>query len=103
ETQRYQSVRHRDATDYDHVNHGISWVKGSYMEQLHSKETAQKVNSVHHQAVKDLGKGLVPQAHCTEDGILEAFIHQDHAPGKVMAVQWHPEFSHTLGSEVIDP
>ena len=61
------------------------------------------VNFIYHQAVKDVGGGLIPQAYCAEDGIVEAFIHRDHEPGKVMGVQWHPEFFHTLGSQLIDP
>jgi putative glutamine amidotransferase len=102
-TQRPESVRHRDAVEYDRVHHGISWVEGSFMQQLHRDETSDKVNSVHHQGVKDLGKGLVVQGHCKEDGIIEAFIHAGHEPGKVMGVQWHPEYSHALGDTVISP
>ncbi len=102
-TQRPESVRHRDAVEYDSVNHGVSWVEGSYMQQLHAGEQAHRVNSVHHQGVKDLGKGLIVQAHCSEDGLIEAFIHEHFAPGRVMGVQWHPEYSHTLGASVLNP
>jgi putative glutamine amidotransferase len=102
-TQRPESVRHRDAVEYDAVNHGVSWVEGSYMQVLHAGEQAHRVNSVHHQGVKDLGKGLIVQAHCSEDGLIEAFIHEQYAPGHVMGVQWHPEFSHTLGASVLNP
>ena len=45
------------------------------------------VNSYHHQAVKDLGKDLVPIAYAP-DGVLEAFQHKTK---KIFAVQWHPE------------
>lgn len=102
-TQRPESVRHRDALEYDRVHHGIKWVDGSFMQRIHRAETSDKVNSVHHQGVKALGQGLLTQAHCTEDGIIEAFIHTDHEPGKVMGVQWHPEFSHTLGDLIVSP
>lgn len=103
DTQRPDCISHRDAEAYDHVNHGIRWESGSYMEGLHANEAAGRVNSVHHQAVKELGSGLVVQAECEEDGLIEAFIHKEYEPGRVMAVQWHPEFSHTLGEKVIDP
>lgn len=102
-TQRPDSLQHRDAVVYDSVDHGISWVEGSYLAQLYANDGAGRVNSVHHQGVKDLGKDLVVQAHCAEDALTEAFIHAHHAPGHVMGVQWHPEYSHTLGSKVIDP
>lgn len=102
-TQRPESVRHRDALEYDRVNHGLQWVEGSFMHGLHGNETVNRVNSVHHQGVKDLGYGLVSQAHCSEDGLIEAFIHEHFAPGRVMGVQWHPEYSHTLGASVLNP
>lgn len=102
-TQRPESIQHRDAVIYDCVNHGVQWVDGSFMQQLYANDRADRVNSVHHQGVKDLGNGLTMQARCAEDGIIEAFIHFDYEPGKVMGVQWHPEYSHTLGARVIDP
>jgi putative glutamine amidotransferase len=46
------------------------------------------VNSRHHQAIKDLGEGLIPVAR-SADGVLEAV----ELPGEwwVRGVQWHPE------------
>lgn len=103
DTQRPECIKHRDAVEYDQVHHGVRFERGSFMEQLYSDEKNPMVNSVHHQAVKEIGKGLLPQAYSTEDGVLEAFIHQDHSAGKVMGVQWHPEFFHTMGDKLIDP
>ena len=47
------------------------------------------VNSVHHQAIKDLAPGLVATGW-SEDGLIEA---AESAPGAswILAVQWHPE------------
>lgn len=45
-------------------------------------------NSYHHQAVKDVGEGLIVSAHA-EDGIIEGI--EDMREGYVMAVQPHPE------------
>ncbi|MFO8055936.1 MAG: gamma-glutamyl-gamma-aminobutyrate hydrolase family protein [bacterium] len=46
------------------------------------------VNSTHHQAVKEVGKGLCAGAHAT-DGIIEAVESERHS--FVLGVQWHPE------------
>lgn len=46
------------------------------------------VNSMHHQAIKDLAPGLVPNAYAP-DGIIEGV---EGANGQyLIAVQWHPE------------
>ena len=46
-----------------------------------------RVNSAHHQAVELLGEGLQP-VQWSEDGVVEALIHQTKP---VWCVQWHPE------------
>ena len=46
-----------------------------------------QVNSLHHQAVKELAPGLTPAAF-SEDGVIESL--QDSA-GSIVAVQCHPE------------
>jgi putative glutamine amidotransferase len=48
-----------------------------------------QVNSLHHQAIKRLGRGLKVTAH-SEDGLAEAVEAADDYPF-LMAVQWHPE------------
>jgi putative glutamine amidotransferase len=49
------------------------------------------VNSTHHQAVKDLGNGLMVSA-VSKDGVVEAaeWIMKDRMPF-LLLVQWHPE------------
>ena len=49
------------------------------------------VNSYHHQAVKNIAKGLEVMA-AAPDGIVEAFYKPDQH--FLWAVQWHPEFSY---------
>jgi putative glutamine amidotransferase len=50
------------------------------------------VNSVHHQAIRELGKGLIASGW-TDDGLIEA---AESEPGAswILAVQWHPEEMH---------
>jgi putative glutamine amidotransferase len=48
-----------------------------------------RVNSLHHQAIKRLGRGLKVTAH-SEDGLVEAVEAADDYPF-LLAVQWHPE------------
>jgi putative glutamine amidotransferase len=50
---------------------------------------ACRVNSLHHQAVKRLGRGLKVTAR-SEDGFVEAVESAAQYPF-LMAVQWHPE------------
>ena len=48
-----------------------------------------RVNSLHHQAIKHLGRGLKVSAH-SEDGLVEAVEAANEYPF-LLAVQWHPE------------
>jgi putative glutamine amidotransferase len=48
-----------------------------------------RVNSLHHQAIKRLGRGLKVTAH-SEDGLVEAVELAEEYPF-FLAVQWHPE------------
>ncbi|HEU4953054.1 MAG TPA: gamma-glutamyl-gamma-aminobutyrate hydrolase family protein, partial [Gemmatimonadales bacterium] len=54
--------------------------------------TEVRVNSFHHQAIRDLAPKLVATGW-TEDGLIEAV---EGAPGEpwLLAVQWHPEEMH---------
>ena len=49
-----------------------------------------EVNSSHHQAIRTVGRGLVPVAWA-EDGVVEAAEAED-ARWPFMGVQWHPEY-----------
>jgi putative glutamine amidotransferase len=48
------------------------------------------VNSLHHQGVRELGRGLVEEARA-DDGVIEAF-RVAGARRFALAVQWHPEW-----------
>ena len=48
------------------------------------------INSIHHQAVGDLGRGLKVVA-AAPDGTVEALEHEDET-WPLISVQWHPEY-----------
>jgi GMP synthase-like glutamine amidotransferase len=54
------------------------------------------VNSIHHQAVKELGRDIHVEAMSEPDGVVEAIRYQ-RAPF-VMGLQWHPEFHRASGT-----
>jgi putative glutamine amidotransferase len=68
--------------------HEVRILEGTRLRHLLGKETVG-VNSFHHQAVRDLGRGLVASAWSTGDNVIEGV----EAPERRFAigVQWHPE------------
>ena len=101
-TQVPNSNPHRSAEKYDTIRHGINFEKGKFLDKLYPGVVDPHVNTVHHQAVKELGQSLEVYAH-SNDGLIEAFGYVNEPEGKVFGVQWHPEYSHTLGDRIIDP
>jgi len=69
------------------ATHTVEIKEGTLLEKIFEVKELQ-VNSFHHQAVKDLGKGLVVSAF-SPDGIIEAIEHTNHP--FCVGVQWHPE------------
>jgi putative glutamine amidotransferase len=92
QTQLPETRLHRDAEVYDQLTHEVEIVNGTLLEDLFGSEHHQLVNTIHHQGVKDLGKELQVMAYSREDGVVEAFTWKGAPAGKVMGVQWHPEF-----------
>lgn len=87
---------HRDWERYDRVQHDLAFEPGSRLAGLYGGRPGGRVNSVHHQAVKTLGRGLCVEARSVPDGVIEAVRYQPGTPDDdapfVYAVQWHPEF-----------
>ena len=69
------------------LSHRVSVEDGSLLAGLVGAEPF-KVNSRHHQAIKDLAEGLKVTAYA-EDGIIEAVELPSHP--FALGVQWHPE------------
>lgn len=83
-------LEHRHSDRYDQNFHSLEIVKGSRLDQLLQGQPQEKINSVHHQAVKDLAPNFTIEARCPSDQIVEAIRHTGDA--WVAGVQWHPEF-----------
>ena len=90
DTQRPQALVHRDAASYDLNFHAVEVLPGTRLGTLLSGASSTRINSVHHQGVKDQAPGFVVEARCPVDGMVEAIRHTG-GPW-VAAVQWHPEF-----------
>lgn len=84
------ALDHVHADAYDQHFHDISFVAGGALARLYPDRATARVNSLHHQAVKTLGKDMVTEALSVPDKIVEAIRWQ--GPSYVMGVQWHPEF-----------
>ena len=80
---------HQDRALYDNLFHFLDIVADSKMMQLLGKQTSTKINSIHHQGIKELATGFVVEARCAEDGVIEAIRHT--GPTYIAGVQWHPE------------
>ena len=85
-SQHPSDIVHRQDKPYVNPTHKVS-LSGD-LRTLLGKDTLE-VNTLHHQAIKDLGKDLIPLAE-SPDGLIEAV----KMAGKrfVCAVQWHPEY-----------
>jgi putative glutamine amidotransferase len=93
----YQDLRHQGATRVDHSDadgrardaliHTVRLDPDSRLAQL-IDETEVEVNSLHHQAVKEVGSGLQVTGR-SPDGVIEAVEDKDRR--FLIAVQWHPE------------
>jgi putative glutamine amidotransferase len=88
-TQKPGALVHRNAEIYDLNFHEVDILPGTRLAQL-LPAGRHKINSVHHQGIKDLAPGFVVEAVSPMDGVVEAIRHTG-GPW-VAGVQWHPEF-----------
>jgi putative glutamine amidotransferase len=90
---------HRDDSRYDQHFHSMRVLPHTWIGQIYPEISSCRVNSIHHQAIKTLGEGLVPEA-VSDDGITEAIRWEGHS--FVVGVQWHPEFIDPADPTVFD-
>jgi len=79
---------HDDPLRYDEHTHAIEFRRDGLLARQYGVDAAW-VTSAHRQGIDRLGEGLVAEAWCREDGLIEAVRRTD---GWAVGVQWHPEF-----------
>ena len=85
-TEHPSGLVHRQAKPYGRYTHSVR-LEGPLRELLGTDDLP--VNTLHHQAVRDLAPGMEPMAF-SPDGLVEAFLNP--AARFLWAVQWHPEY-----------
>ena len=90
-TERPGSVDHNPSAPRASRGHAVRLTEGSRAAEALGTVSV-RVNSFHHQAVRDLAPSLVASGW-TDDGLVEAVESLGDAPW-LLAVQWHPEEMH---------
>jgi putative glutamine amidotransferase len=81
-------LTHKQEHPHSEPAHEANVVSGSLLHLIIGKSRIN-INSLHHQAIKGLGRGLEPMA-VADDGIIEA-IHKTDDDRLLWGFQWHPE------------
>lgn len=104
----FQDIAHQTDSDithqcrqrYEDNFHRVRILPGSGLGRLYPQVTEATINTIHHQAVKALGRDLVIEARSTEDDIVEAI--RWTGGSYIMGVQWHPEFMSPEDQSLLD-
>jgi len=99
-SQHGDELEHHDPDAFDRHYHSIAFVAGSGLARLYPNLGGARVNSIHHQAVKDLGQDLMVEALSVPDDIVEAL--RLRGSGYVVGLQWHPEFHDPDDASLLD-
>ena len=81
-------IEHEQKNPRDKVSHSVNLDLKSKLYKI-IKKSSIKVNSAHHQSIKNAGKGLTINA-IAPDGVIEGI--EDPSKKFCIGVQWHPEF-----------
>lgn len=83
------TIQHVQRSQPEFSTHSIKVKSGTHLADI--IENNSYVNSVHHQAIKDLGKGLTVSAW-SPDNVIEAIEVVDDTQS-IIGIQWHPELT----------
>ena len=79
---------HSQFATWDQESHPIKLVEGTILHDVFGRKDL-KVNSLHHQSVKEVGQGLRVSS-LAPDGVVESIEHKDTSRF-IVGIQWHPE------------
>lgn len=99
-TQLGETILHRNDKRYEDNFHAMRLIEGGWLAGLYPHAGISRTNTIHHQAVKALGRDLVIEAVSEPDGVVEAL--RWNGPSFVVGVQWHPEFMDPNNAELLD-
>ncbi len=96
---------HRRWEIYDQHAHALAIEPGSALARWYAGAAEPPlVNSVHHQGLNRIGRGLTVEARSVPDGVVEAVRLDDGSGTFAYGVQWHPEFIfETGGAGLLSP
>lgn len=78
---------HQQSGRRESGGHPVQIHRGTKLERIMRCSTVE-ANTTHHQAVKELGRGLIVNA-TAEDGLIEGIESPNHS--FALGIQWHPE------------
>jgi putative glutamine amidotransferase len=90
-------LKHRQDTPKWQPTHEVRVEDGSYVAGVMDRRVV-KVNSYHHQGVKDLARGLLATGR-SSDGVVEAVEAVDVSERWLLGVQWHAEAMRGAGPQ----
>ena len=86
-TQLPNAQNHQQGARNHSNHHVIELPRGTLLHKILNRQTL-KVNTTHHQAIRELGEGLAINA-TAPDGLIEGIESTKHS--FILGVQWHPE------------
>lgn len=81
-------LEHRQKAPRDHPYHEVKVEEGTLLWRILGERKKIRVNSFHHQSIKDPGRGFIVSAFAP-DGVVEGVESSLHP--FAVGVQWHPE------------
>src|SRR5258708_31308050 len=73
-----QACTHRDEAKYENTFHDMRILPNTWLARIYPQVQTKRINSIHHQAIKLIGEGLVPEAASGPRGLVQAIRPDGH-------------------------